>query len=168
MAASALDDGSSRAGVTRGTVFQAFLVSVPDAPCNRRNRRPRARIHSGLGSAGGHGRPEPGSTRVLLPIRPLFQQRGRAIAHLHPAGRLILAKPGLHHVSDVLALCNRAFAQSSALDCLQEGAFTAGLHSSPYQISHTGLFYRAISIAPVIPRLARTSCWPQLVLGIAM
>src|SRR5713226_1938109 len=86
MAASALEDGSSRAGVTRGTVFQAFLVSVPDAPCNRRNHRPRARIHSGLGSAGGHGRPEPGSTRGTSPNKAALPAEGSGNSTPPPSG----------------------------------------------------------------------------------
>jgi len=86
MAASALEGGSIRAGVTRGTGFQSFLVSAPDAPYNRRNRRPRARSRSGPGSAGGRVRPEPGSTRSTSPNKAAPPAEGSGNSTPPPSG----------------------------------------------------------------------------------
>jgi len=86
MAVSALGDGSVRAGVTRGMVYQSFLVSAPGAPCNRRNRRPRARSRSGPGSAGGHARPEPGSTRSTSPNKAAPPAEGSGNSIPPPSG----------------------------------------------------------------------------------
>jgi hypothetical protein len=85
-AVSALEDESIRAGVTRGTVFQSLLVSAPDAPCNRTNRRPRAPTRSGPGSAGGHARPEPGSTRSTSPNKAAPPAEGSGNSTPPPSG----------------------------------------------------------------------------------
>ena len=74
--------------------------------------------------------------KVLLPIIALFLQRSRAIANLDPAGRVVLAKPGLLHVSQVFAFGNRTSPQGSILDCFQEALFATTFHSRPDQITH--------------------------------
>src|SRR6266852_2493950 len=62
-----------------------------------------------------------GELEILLPIGPLFAQGRRAVAHLHPAGRLVGAQPGVPHVSEVFAAGHGASAQNSALDGFQKG-----------------------------------------------
>src|SRR5215831_4093979 len=73
---------------------------------------------------------------VFLPVRPLFLQGRRTVTDLDPTGRLVRAEPRVPHVPEVLALGDRTFAESSGLDCPQEGGLAAGLHSCPDEIPH--------------------------------
>jgi hypothetical protein len=54
--------------------------------------------------------------KELLPILALFLQRSRAIADLDPSRRFVGTKPGLLHISQVLALGNRTLPEGSVFD----------------------------------------------------
>src|SRR5580704_14555784 len=53
---------------------------------------------------------------VLLPIGPLLFQGSRTVADFNPAGSTVRTKPGFLHISQVLAACYRASAQSSVFN----------------------------------------------------
>ena len=57
---------------------------------------------------------------LLLPVGPFFLQWSRTGADLNPAGRAVLAKPGVLHVAQMLAAGYRTFAQGSLLDRLEK------------------------------------------------
>jgi len=78
----------------------------------------------------------PGQFEVFLPIRTFFLQRRGAVTDLYPTSRIVGAQPCLPHISQVLALSDRASAQVASLDCFQQTLFATALHSRPDQITH--------------------------------
>ena len=61
----------------------------------------------------------PGEIEILLPVRPLFQQRTRAITHFDPAAGLILKQSRVLHVAKVLAFGDRPSPQGASLNRFQ-------------------------------------------------
>ena len=79
--------------------------------------------------------------KILFPIRSLLLQGSRAIAHFHPAHRLICADPRLIHVSQVFVTRDRPLAQRPALNRARQRLLAICLHPRSYQVSHTPLLY---------------------------
>jgi len=88
-----------------------------------------------------------GEIKVLFPVRPLFEQRSWAIAHLNPAGGFVCAQSGLFHVAQVLTLGDRSPPESLVLNCFQERLLSPRLHSRSDQISHRDIL-RLVQFLP--------------------
>jgi len=84
----------------------------------------------------------PGKVEVLFPIRTLFLERSRAVADFNPTGGLIRGEAGVTHVAKVLALRDRAMAESFGLNRLQQVALAAGFYAGSDKITHTNLTLR--------------------------
>jgi len=57
-----------------------------------------------------------GQLEIFFPIWLLFLERSWAETDFHPAGRPVIAKPGVVHVAQVLALCDGTFAQGALVN----------------------------------------------------
>ena len=73
---------------------------------------------------------------ILLPIRPFFQERSRAVTHFHPADSLIRAEPRLVHIAEIFAFSNRTLAERFILNGLEQVVCAAGFNTSSNKITH--------------------------------
>jgi hypothetical protein len=73
----------------------------------------------------------------LLPIRPFFFERRRAITNLNPSNFRPNQLPRLAHVPEILSFGNGPLAQGPAFNCLEQGPLATGLNSRSYQITHS-------------------------------
>jgi len=94
--------------------------------------------------------------KILFPIRSLLLQGSRAIAHFHPAHRLICADPRLIHVSQVFVTRDRPLAQRPALNRARQRLLAICLHPRSYQVSHTPLLYLLTTPPRARARISRS------------
>ena len=76
--------------------------------------------------------------KVILPIRPLFFEWTPTEADLHPARGPIASHTCLLHVMQVLIAGDRTFAESAALNGLEQGFLPTRFHSCFNQVTHGG------------------------------
>ena len=129
-----MSTGSACREIARPSV----AIFLPNAPCNRNLRRPRFRAVLVAAFAAVVRVLHFHQIKIFFPMRPLLQKRGGAIAHLHPAHRLVRGHPRFIHVPQIFTFGNRALPQRAAFDRLPQALPPAVFHSRSDQISHLG------------------------------
>jgi hypothetical protein len=120
-----------QAGVIQETAFPTIPISAPGVQCNRSRHKPTVQSRSGRGTSRDHERPAPALAQSTAPNTRVLLAGESGNSKLHPAGRLILAKSRLEHVSQVLAFGNGTLPQGSVFDRFQQALFASGFHSRP-------------------------------------
>ena len=73
---------------------------------------------------------------IFLPVRPLFLERRRAVAHLDPLDRAVAQAARAFHVAQIFAAGNRTGAERAVFDGIGERLLASCFHPSCHQIAH--------------------------------